>query len=143
MTVTPQQIISPATEVETSKRILSVLDRVGACASTACALHCVLLPFVITALPFLGLSVFASSAFEMGMIVFTVALATFSFCWGGKLHGEWRTLLLVLAALTLFAFGHELDGTLHRVVMALGGVSLATGHILNRRLCKSCKQCEH
>ena len=129
-------------QVETSKRVLSVLDRVGACASTACAVHCILLPFLITALPFVGLGVLASTAFELSMIGFSVTLATLSFCWGSRLHGEWRTLLFVLSALALFLFGHEVEGPLHWVVMAIGGGALATGHFINRKLCRTCTQCD-
>lgn len=129
-------------QLEDSKRVLSILDRVGACASTACAVHCLLLPFLITALPFVGLGVLASSTFELSMIGFAITLATLSFCWGSRLHGEWRTLLFVLSAAALFLFAHEVEGPLHWVVMAIGGAALATGHFVNRKLCNSCKQCE-
>ncbi|NDC38926.1 MAG: MerC domain-containing protein [Proteobacteria bacterium] len=127
---------------DAAERLLSVLDRVGACASTACALHCILLPFLITALPFVGLSVLASSAFELSIIVLSVTLATLSFCWGSRLHGEWRTLLFLLAAVMLFLFGHDIEGPMHWVVMGIGGFALAAGHLVNRRLCRSCKECE-
>ncbi len=119
----------------------AILDRVGAGASLACAIHCVALPFVVTALPFLGLGFLASNPFELGMICFTVSLATVSFCWGSRLHGEWRTLLFVLSALLLFLIGHEVEGQLHWIVMGIGGLALASGHFLNMKLCSSCKQC--
>lgn len=125
-----------------SKRILAVLDRIGVCASTACAVHCILLPFIITALPFLGLSVLASSTFELAIIGFSVTLATLSFCWGSRLHGQRRTFLFVLSALMLFIFGHDVEGPLHWVVMAIGGCALAAGHLVNRRLCNTCTQCD-
>ena len=127
--------------VALSKRVLAVLDRIGVCASSACAVHCLLLPFLITALPFMGLSVLASSAFELSMIGFSILLASASFCWGSRLHGEWRTLLFVLSALMLFIFGHDIEGPLHWVVMAIGGFSLAAGHLVNRRLCRTCTEC--
>ena len=89
----------------------------------------------------MGLSILASSTFEIAIIGFSVTLATLSFCWGTRLHGQRRTLLFVLSALVLFFFGHDLEGPMHWVVMAIGGASLAAGHLVNRRLCNSCTEC--
>jgi hypothetical protein len=135
------QSIASGITVEESKKTVATLDRVGACISFACALHCILLPFVITALPLIGLGIVASSQFEVAIIGLSITLATASFCWGSRIHGKRRTLLFLLAALLLFFVGHDLDGSMHWIVMSLGGVSLAAGHLINRRLCRSCEQC--
>ena len=137
------QSIASTVSVEDSKKTVAALDRVGACVSFACALHCILLPLVITALPLIGLGIVATSQFEAAIIGLSITLATASFCWGSRIHGKRRTLLFLLAAVLLFFVGHDLEGSMHWIVMSLGGFSLATGHIINRRLCRSCEQCSN
>ncbi len=158
-----------APQQATGHRSRSLLDSVGGTLSFACALHCVALPFIITLLPLIGLSFLAHSLFELIMIGIALTLATASFCWGVRIHGQWKLLLFIAAAAALFASGMSLldhsilsgDGhshtstlllgdisalhfsseTLHWVLMGIGGLTLALGHFLNDRLCRSCSSC--
>mgnify|MGYP001216167990 CR=1 FL=1 len=138
--VSSLQVVS--TQSDAQKK-LAILDKVGASASLLCVAHCLAMPLVITVLPFVGLTFFASEPFEIMAILFSLSMATLSLCWGTRIHGEWRTLLFVLAGVVFFTLGHEFGGDYHWLLMAIGGASLALGHILNRRLCKSCSDCSH
>jgi hypothetical protein len=150
-------------------RELTILDKIGATLSFGCAIHCIALPFVVTSLPLLGLGFIAGSKFETIMILLTLSLATTSFCWGMKVHGQRKTFIFLLAAIIFFALGlsefghsefglsefrhshtesahhlHHHDGSTslsHWIFMAIGGFALAFGHFLNHRLCASCKDC--
>jgi hypothetical protein len=124
-------------------RTVGRIDRVGSCLSFACAVHCVLIPFVVTLLPLLGLGFLKHSAFEVVMVVIAVSLATLSLCWGSRIHGKKRTLFFVLGAVILFIAGHEAPFSYHWTLMGLGGLCLVGGHLLNRRLCRSCQDCSH
>jgi hypothetical protein len=158
---------SVATSVATSGaavRELTILDQIGATLSFGCAAHCIALPFVITFLPLLGLGFVAGSTFETVMILLTLTLATTSFCWGMKVHGQSKTFIFLLAAIVFFVIGlsevghgffshagaghdlHHHDGSTsmsHWIFMGIGGFALAFGHFLNHRLCASCKDCSH
>src|ERR1700712_3320150 len=48
------------------------LDNVGMTASILCAVHCAVVPLLITSLPLLGLGFLANPWFEWGMITFAV-----------------------------------------------------------------------
>lgn len=124
-----------------SLQTISRLDKVGTFASLACAVHCLLIPFILTVLPLIGLGFLTEPHFEIGMIVFAVAVATMSLCWGSHIHGTKKTLLFVAAALLFFIVGHSLHSPGHWYFMALGGLCLVAGHLLNRKLCHSCKSC--
>lgn len=84
---------------------INVLDSVGATLSFACAVHCIALPFIVTGLPLLGLGFVAGSTFELIMISLTLTLATASFCWGVRLHGQWKTFVFLGAAAFFFLIG--------------------------------------
>ena len=120
---------------------LAMLDRVGACVSAACALHCLLMPVVITFLPLIGIGFLAEGTFESVMIGVALAIASLSLAWGIRVHGRRDLILLIPAAALLFGYGHLFSGDAHWVLMALGGCALAIGHFVNRRLCKTCPDC--
>lgn len=120
----------------------SRIDRIGAMVSLACAIHCIALPFVITVLPFIGLGLLADHTFEIVMISIAGTLAVVSLCWGSKVHGQKRLLFFVAVALLLFVAGHIFFSGLHKAILvSLGGASLAIGHVINLKLCRSCKRC--
>ena len=123
------------------KHRLAIVDKVGTCISLTCAVHCMALPLIITILPFMGLGFLAGGTFEFGMIFFSLTLATMSLCWGTRIHGNRQILLFILAALIFFLTGHSIESHWHWIFMAVGGTSLAFGHILNNRLCRSCPDC--
>ena len=131
--------IMPAINTE---KVFARIDKVGACLSLACAMHCILMPFVLTLLPLLGLGLLAHSKFEIGMFIATVTLASASLCWGTTKHKESRILLFVVAAVVLFYLaGFSAHDRQESIYVAIGGICLAAGHIINRRLCNSCKEC--
>lgn len=127
---------------EQADKVLSKMDTVGTCLSLACAAHCIAMPFVITVLPLLGLGVLAHSSFETYMFIITISLAAASLCWGTFIHREIRVLLFLAAAIILFCLGgFSLHDSREATFVAFGGVCLALGHLVNRRLCRSCVHC--
>lgn len=117
-------------------------DATGACLSAACALHCLLMPLVVTLLPLGALAFLADEAFERALIAGSLVLAAASFCWGYRRHRRWRALMiLAAAAVLLLAVRPQTNESWEPVTAALGGFGLAAGHWLNRRLCRSCQEC--
>jgi hypothetical protein len=53
-------------------------DVVGTITSVACAIHCALLPIVLTSLPLLGIEVIHNRAFEYFMIGLAFVIGAFS-----------------------------------------------------------------
>jgi hypothetical protein len=62
------------------------LDRVGMAASTLCAVHCAVLPFVLGLLPLIGMGFMAHSWFEWGMVGLAATIGTVSLFRGHRIH---------------------------------------------------------
>ena len=69
-----------------------------------------------------------------------MALAAFSYCMGYRTHGKTVLLLILYICTGMMAAGKLWLGLWFAVPGALG---LALGHLLNRKLCKYCVDCEN
>ena len=121
------------------------LDRAGATASLACAIHCAVLPFVVTLLPVYGLSFLAGETVEWILVGIAIALAAVSLLLGYRRHRSVRVLSMLSAAVVLLLAGRLAEhqtGSLNGTFLAVaGGLVLVGAHVLNYRLCKSCRRC--
>ena len=134
-----------------TKDIRSKIDVIGASASIICAIHCIALPFLLATLPVLGLGFLLNETLEKGLVVVSILIAGLSLLWGVRLHGRWRAIpFYVLGALLLvlgmFVMAHEhhhvQEHPLGLVVLLTGAISMASSHLINRRLCRSCPRCQ-
>ncbi len=117
----------------------SFLDKFGTTSSIVCALHCALLPIVISILPALGLGFMAWSGFEWAFVIFASLLGLFSLWIGYQRHRVYRALLFLIPGLLLVWMGvlvPEIHHAVlpHAVVMSVGGTLIAVAHLINLRL---------
>ena len=115
-------------------------DRVGVCASTLCAVHCILMPWFIMLMPFLAGTVLVSSRFENIFVGISISLASFCCYRGCSKHGKWLIILpLAFGSAVLFAVRltapeicclEDVSWT-HASASAFGGMLLASSHFLN------------
>jgi hypothetical protein len=121
------------------------LDKAGATASFLCAIHCALMPFVITVLPLLGLGFLASEPVEWGLLASSGTLGTFSLCAGYREHRKRGIFAILAIALALLVAGrilhHNPIGMMGPVLMVVGGFTMMGAHLVNRLLCRSCRVC--
>lgn len=110
-------------------------DRVGATASFLCAIHCALLPFVLTVLPLLGLGFLAGHRFERGFVTFAATLALFALAGGYRRHRRPLPLLLAVPGLLLLLLGVtwavDVSVVLHSTMVTCGGLLVASAHFVN------------
>ena len=119
------------------------IDQVGAGLSLVCAVHCLAAPLLLSLLPFVGLNFLANESVETLLLGTSLVLAVGSLCWSFRIHHQYRTLLLLGAALLLIVGGRlSPEETAEVVCVVLGAGLLAGGHLLNRHLCKACLQCQ-
>ena len=122
-----------------NERFRRLLDRFGATGSMICAIHCALTPFLLAAIPSLGLSAWLGDGFERAFVVFVTVLGLFSLLWGYRRHRAFRALgLLVVGLVTLWSGVlypplHE-PVLIHAIVMTLGGTLVGLAHLVNLRL---------
>lgn len=120
-----------------------LVDNTGACLSFACAIHCMAMPLLITILPLIGLGFLANERAELFLIIGAIGLAIGSLGWGVRHHRSWRALLILIVALAFIATSRTaVEGTFEVVFYSIGGILLASAHLVNRHLCKTCPACE-
>jgi hypothetical protein len=125
---------------------LARLDTLGASASLLCAIHCAVLPFVLTLLPVLGLSFLVGETVEWILVGLAVGLAALSLLLGFRRHRSLRVLALLSGAVVLLVAGRWVElteGTGSGAwLMVAGGLTLVTAHGINYVLCRRCRRCE-
>ena len=125
-------------------------DRMGMTLSMACAIHCLAMPVLIPLLPLLAGSFLTGETTESVILSVTLLIAAPTLFRGYLKHRKFRVpaiflLGLLFLALRPGAFHHDHvhEGEVwHFVLAALAGFSLAIGHWINLRLCKSCPSCK-
>ena len=118
-------------------------DTTGACLSVACAIHCLAMPLLIAVLPLIGLGFLASERAELVLITGAIGLAIGSLALGVRHHRSWRALLILIVALVFIATARTaVEGTFEVVFYSIGAILLASAHLVNRHLCKTCPVCE-
>lgn len=123
------------------------LDRVGAFASTACAIHCAAIPILFGLGAAGAVSWFDHESVEWGFVGLAAVLGTVSAWRGYRVHGnKVVATVLVAAAVSLLALtwtrhdAHAHTGELKWLFPVLG-LAIAASHVVNRRLCRSCTTC--
>ncbi len=61
-------------------------DNMGILTSLACALHCAVLPLLVTSLPLFGIDIINNAAFEWGMIALAFFVGVYALYHGYKKH---------------------------------------------------------
>ena len=120
-------------------------DKTGALVSWACAAHCLAAPFLIGALPLVGLGFLAHEGVEYIFIGVSVIVALVSILSGFlRFHRNTYTLMLFAGGIGLMIsadgmFEESLAGK--TLVVACGAILITTAHFLNRYLCRKCANC--
>lgn len=117
-------------------------DRWGIVLSSLCAIHCLITPILILALPVLG-GYFESELVHIIMALFVVPVGVFAFWSGYKHHKKVSLLVMGLVGVSLVGgaplvhdFLHDLEFIREDVMTVLGSVILICAHLLNRRACQ-------
>lgn len=119
------------------------LDALGIGASVICAVHCALLPILMTVLPLFGLEILENEKVEYGLLSFTFLVGCTSLFRGYRYHHHHaKPLLLFSLGFALLLLGHFLVGGFWEpVVIAIGALLIIAAHVWNLRTCRHCKIC--
>lgn len=117
------------------------LDKIGITASTACAVHCAVLPFLLTLLPLWGLEFLATPVLEISMILLSLILGIWSL---GKsyrqIHRNPYPVITLTCGFMFILIGHLSDlEAIEPILIPIGGFTIAGAHFLNLKLNKGCK----
>ena len=118
----------------------ALYDRIGLVASSLCAVHCILMPWLLLLLPILVGTIFTDARFENVFVAISILLASFCGYMGCLKHGKWGVMIpITIGALVLFTVRLSappiccLDDVSwsHAIGSAFGGSFLAASHFLN------------
>jgi len=128
-----------------------MLDKAGMIASITCAIHCMIMPLIVTLLPIFGLSLFATEEFEWILLMISAMLGVTSLCFGFRKHKSFRAFSFLGIGLTFLVIGrlaHEhvshfrvFTFDIYLLFLVAGAILVALSHWLNNKLCKSCLPC--
>lgn len=121
----------------------TIMDRVGIWTSSLCALHCLLLPILIPLLPYVSASFFAQDWFEktilsLSMMIGFWALLSGFYRYHRQLYPIYSLLLGGLIYWNKDMFGESYEP----FTIAVGALLIVGAHIINIRLCQSCRTCQ-
>jgi len=119
-----------------------VLDRIGITATSLCALHCILLPVLLPALPLLGLSFLADHEWEHVFLLITALLGTVALFSGfKKYHRKIYPFYLLFLGITIYWIKHDFSENIQPYFIVIGASLIVAAHLINLKLCNSCKKC--
>ena len=116
-------------------------DAVGVSATLACAVHCALLPLVLTSLPLFGINIIHNVLFEAGMILMALFIGSYSL-WHGYLRHHHRSLPLILfISGMIFLILKQFVVTYAIWLLVPAVILIVTAHFYNWRFCRIARHC--
>jgi len=125
--------------MDNSSRRKALLDKVAVLLSGLCLLHCLLLPFAIAVLPFLGQ--FGDDHFHRELLLFVVPVSVIALTAGYRRHGHIEVMFFGGLGLAILVIGgtivHDTYGdAVDRLMTVTGSLILAGTHYRNYRFAK-------
>ncbi len=118
-------------------------DGLGIATSIACAIHCALLPLILSTLPLFGVNIIHNVFFEWGMIALAFLVGSYSLFHGYIKHHHSYLPVLLFATGFIFLFAKQFFHS-YEVYFLIPAVPLiVTAHYINYRLCHKSKCNSH
>jgi hypothetical protein len=120
----------------------SKLDSIGMTASMLCAIHCAIVPLLITTLPLIGLGFLANPLIEWSMIILALCIGIYAIGLSYvRTHHRPLPMLLLIIGFIIIAIGHLfISGWHEALVVPVGGLLIVTAHFFNFRYTDSCNK---
>jgi len=111
-------------------------DALGISASLACAIHCAILPLLLTSLPVLGVDIIDNAPFEYFMILLAFAIGSYSFWHGYKRHHHSWTPFIVFSIGILFLVAKQVWHSYQLWLLPFALTFIIYAHLRNFKLCR-------
>ena len=112
-------------------------DAMGIIASIACAVHCAVLPLLISSLPLFGINIINNFWFETGMILLALVVGIFALRHGAHVHQHSRLPVTMFVAGIVLLFAKQFLG--HRYILYFlvpAVILIVSAHLINYRQCQ-------
>lgn len=120
-------------------------DAIGIGASTACAIHCILLPLFFTTLPFFGIEIMENRAIEITMVAISLLVGSWALYNGYRKHHQhiWPLLVFIIG-ITCLVLGNVISENqkAEMLLKLTGACSIISAHGFNWWYCRRCAVCD-
>jgi len=114
-------------------------DALGIGTSVACAIHCALLPVLVSTLPIFGINIIHNSFFEWGMIGLAFVVGSYSLFHGFIKHHHSFVPISIFAVGFIFLVLKQLFHQFEYLFLAVAVILIISAHYYNYRLCHKSK----
>lgn len=116
-------------------------NALGVSAAVACAIHCALLPLLITSLPLFGINILDNIYFEAGMILVAFVIGGLTLSHGyRKHHHKLSPLFLFITGMVLLVAKHFFIEYILWLVIP-SSILIISAYYLNWKFCRQAKHC--
>lgn len=116
-------------------------DIMGVATSLACAIHCAVLPILLTALPVFGINIIHNSFFEWGMIALAFVVGVYSLIHGYLKHHHSSIPLMIFFTGFIFLILKQIFHQQEFLFLTPAVCLIITAHLFNFRYCHFSKAC--
>lgn len=114
-------------------------DALGIATSIICAIHCALLPILLSTLPVFGINIIHNVFFEWGMIVLAFAVGSYSLFHGFVKHHRSYTPILIFSIGFIFLVLKQFFVAYEIPLLLVAVACIISAHYYNYRLCHRSK----
>jgi hypothetical protein len=111
-------------------------DALGVSASLACAIHCAVLPLLLTSLPIFGINIIDNLAFEYFMIFLAFGIGAWSMWHGYRKHHHSLMPLFVFLGGVIFLLLKQIWHHYQLWFLPVAVVLIVSAHIINYKSCR-------
>lgn len=116
-------------------------DALGITTSLACAIHCAILPLLLTSLPIFGINIIDNISFEYCMIFLALGIGLYALYHGYRKHHHNVFPLFIFCAGIALLFAKQAWHTWQLWLLVPAVICIVTAHYLNYNLCKKANHC--
>lgn len=111
-------------------------DLLGIITSLACAIHCAILPLVLTSLPLFGMNIVDNQAFEYFMIFLAFCIGLYSLWHGFRKHHHSKLPIGLFTIGILLLLAKQYWHDYQYWILPFAVAAIIAGHLLNYRSCQ-------
>jgi hypothetical protein len=120
----------------------NLLDKIGIAATSLCAIHCLLLPFLLPLLPMVSAGFLAEDTFEHGFLLGTMGLGFIALYSGYKrYHHQVYPFIMLFCGGFIYWNKDSLGDSAEPLVVVFGATLVVLAHVVNMKLCRRCTDC--
>jgi ABC-type iron transport system FetAB permease component len=116
-------------------------DALGIAASVACAIHCALLPLVLTSLPILGVNIINNIWFELLMILIALVIGIYSLMHGFRKHHHKKLPIAIFISGMILLVLKQVLHAQQMWFLIPAVVLIISAHYLNYTDCRKAAHC--